>query len=293
MKHSSLLRAVAAGVTLVILAGCNDAAKPSAAPESSAVAGIPVAGSQLPSESASQIPGSGARSASPPVPESVSAALAALPADIRAKVPQFAPAPPPEKVTLPPGDKVPNFSRIPTKERVAFITIDDGWEKNPLAMKLFQAANVPITLFLELDAVNVKPSYFTELQSTGAVIENHTLTHPSMTKLSYEGQKRQICEAADKLGKLYGKRPTLFRPPFGAFNGNTLRAAKACGMKASFTWKETTNKGKIRYQDGKHVQPGDIILMHFRPAFVEDFLAVLRVIKRDNLTPALLEDYVP
>ena len=37
---------------------------------------------------------------------------------------------------------------------------------------------------------------------------------------------------------------------------------------------------------------GDIILMHFRPAFVEDFLAALRVIYEAGLAPALLEDYI-
>jgi peptidoglycan/xylan/chitin deacetylase (PgdA/CDA1 family) len=187
-----------------------------------------------------------------------------------------------------------NFQRIETRKRIAFITIDDGWEKDPMAMKLLQAANVPITLFLEVDAVKVKPSYFTELQSTGAVIEAHTLTHPTMTRLSYEGQKHQICGSADELGKLYGRRPVLFRPPFGAFNDNTLRAVKECGLKASFTWRETTDKGIIRYQDGRrHIAGGDIILMHFRAAFVEDFLAILTQLKKDNLTPALLEDYIP
>ena len=59
-----------------------------------------------------------------------------------------------------------------------------------------------------------------------------------------------------------------------------------------FFWKETVHKGKVRYQEGKKVQKGDIIMMHFRPAFVKDFLAALRAIHRAGLTPALLEDYI-
>ncbi|MFI1996152.1 polysaccharide deacetylase family protein [Actinoplanes sp. NPDC020271] len=281
--RSKLLRVAAAGMLLAVVAGCNGSGSPAptttgaraqATPESSAPAGVPVNGSQT--------------------PESVSAALAALPADIRARIPQFAPAPTPHKVKLPEGDAAVNFQRIETRQRIAFITIDDGWVKNPLAMKMFQAANVPVTLFLEVDAVKPKPSYFTELQSAGAVIEAHTLTHPNMTHLSYEGQKRQICESADQLGKMYGRRPELFRPPFGSFNGNTLRAVKECGLKASFTWKETTDKGIIRYQDGRrHIAGGDIILMHFRDSFVDDFLAILTQLKKDNLTPVLLENYLP
>ena len=92
---------------------------------------------------------------------------------------------------------------------------------------------------------------------------------------------------------VYGRRPVLFRPPFGNEDNITLKAAHDCGIKAAFMWKETVDKGKVRYQEGHKVQPGDIILMHFRPAFVKDFLAALHAIKRAGLTPALLENYVP
>jgi peptidoglycan/xylan/chitin deacetylase (PgdA/CDA1 family) len=85
----------------------------------------------------------------------------------------------------------------------------------------------------------------------------------------------------------------LFRPPFGDRDNTTLTVAHGCGLKAAFMWKETVDKGKVRYQEGHTVQPGDIILMHFRPAFVKDFLAALRAIHAAGLTPALLEDYIP
>ena len=37
----------------------------------------------------------------------------------------------------------------------------------------------------------------------------------------------------DVIEKRYGKRPTLFRPPYGNYNEDTLRAAKSCGIKAA------------------------------------------------------------
>src|SRR5258708_28107344 len=40
-------------------------------------------------------------------------------------------------------------------------------------------------------------SYFRQLQQAGALIEDHTLTHPVMTRLSYAQQKYQICHSAD------------------------------------------------------------------------------------------------
>lgn len=115
--------------------------------------------------------------------------------------------------------------------------------------------------------------------------------HGSRLK-SYDFQRREAYGSADQLGVLYGRRPVLFRPPFGDEDPTTLRVVHDCGMKAAFFWKETVNNGVVRYQSGHKVQRGDIILMHFRPAFVADFLAALQAIHDAGLTPALLTNYV-
>jgi peptidoglycan/xylan/chitin deacetylase (PgdA/CDA1 family) len=210
-----------------------------------------------------------------------------------ADVPKFGPAPSPEPVALPPGDEVPFLSRIPVTQPVAFLTIDDGYLKDPEAIKLFAAAHIPVTLFLTTDAIRDDLPFFDRLRDHGAVIEAHTITHAELRGRSYEFQKREICGSTDRLQQWYGRRPVLFRPPFGTEDHTTLRAAHDCGLKAALMWKETVDKGKVRYQEEHRVQPGDIILMHFRPAFVKDFLAALRAIHRAGLTPALLEDYLP
>ncbi|GIM88647.1 polysaccharide deacetylase family protein [Paractinoplanes toevensis] len=220
-------------------------------------------------------------------------ALSDLPASLRPRVPKFPAPPAPIPVTLPTDGRAGWFNRIPTTQKVAFITIDDGWSKDPLALKLFRAAHVPITLFLEINAIKSDPGYFKPLQESGAVIENHTISHPNLKGRSYAFQKHEICGGADRLAQYYGRRPVLFRPPGGTHDATTLRVAHDCGMRAAFFWKETTDHGKVFFQEGHQVQPGDIILMHFRPRFVDDFLAVLKAIHDAGLTPARLQDYIP
>lgn len=209
------------------------------------------------------------------------------------RIPAFPPRPAPIRPVLPAGAAAPFLSRVPTTQRVAFITIDDGHVQHPEAVKLLREAKVPVSLFLVSDVAAKNPAYFAELQREGAVIESHTVSHPRLRGRSYALQKSQICGSTDALGKAYGRRPTLFRPPYGAYDQTTLRAARDCGMKAVVNWKEATNGGKVFYQTAeKKVQPGDVILMHFRPAFVADFLAVLKAIHDAGLTPALLSDYI-
>jgi peptidoglycan/xylan/chitin deacetylase (PgdA/CDA1 family) len=210
-----------------------------------------------------------------------------------ARIPTFPPAPPGAKIALPQGPGAAWLSHIPTSQKVAFLTIDDGWTKQPEAVQLVQAAHVPVTLFLTINAIRSDPGYFKQLQAGGAVIEAHTLTHTDLKGKSRDFQRREICGSADQLGAAYGRRPVLFRPPFGDKDETTLQVTHECGMRAAFFWKETVDKGVVRFQEGQTVQAGDIILMHFRPAFVDDFLAALQAIHNAGLTPALLEDYIP
>ncbi len=225
---------------------------------------------------------------------SVSPSPSASPGPYAAQIPKFAARPKPVRPVLPGGALAPLLSRVPTTQPVAFITIDDGNVRKPEALRLLKDAGVPTSLFLISSVAAEDPPYFAALQNQGGgIVQSHTINHLSMPKLSYARQKQEICGSSDKLAQLFGKRPTLFRPPYGEYNQTTLRAAHDCGMKAVLRWKEATNGGKVFYQTAeKKVHAGDIILMHFRPAFVADFLAVLKAIHDSGLTPAALEDYV-
>lgn len=209
------------------------------------------------------------------------------------RLPEFGPVPPAEPTDVDAGDSSPVWFKVPTSEKVAFLTIDDGMVQHPMALPLLKASGVRVTLFLTLNYAQKNPAYFRALQAAGAVIENHTITHTDLKGKSYDFQKHEICYTADKFAELFGRRPTLFRPPYGDYDATTLKVARECGQKVVFYWSETVDKGIIRYQSSNHsIQPGHIVLMHFRPAYGDDFTAVLRKMKASGVQPALLEDYV-
>ncbi|WP_329108124.1 polysaccharide deacetylase family protein [Micromonospora sp. NBC_01699] len=236
-----------------------------------------------------------ARNAVPTVPATAQPTTSPTPAGVyAARLPRFPAAPTPEPVTVPTGASAGWYSRIPTTQPVAFITIDDGWIKRPEARQLLAEARVPATLFLTVNAIKDNPDYFRQLQlaAPNLAIEAHTLTHQGLRGKSYATQRREICGSADQLASLYGRRPLLFRPPFGEKDATTLRATHDCGLKAAFFWTESVDKGKVRYQGEHRIHPGDIILMHFRERFVDDFIAALNAIHAAGLTPAVLGDYI-
>lgn len=191
------------------------------------------------------------------------------------------------------GGKAPVIRRIDTAKPYVFITIDDGAVRDPQALKLIQESGVRPTLFLNDKYVKGHEDYFKQLQDVDhLVIGNHTVNHPDLVKMPYAAQRKEICDDSDAFAKAFGQRPTLFRPPFGDFNADTQRAAVDCGLKALVMWTAAVNDGVVQFQVGKKLRPGDIVLMHFRKTFVEDFTAFLNRARQDGLTPVPLPDFL-
>ncbi|MDX3072227.1 polysaccharide deacetylase family protein [Streptomyces sp. MI02-7b] len=214
-----------------------------------------------------------------------------------------APGPPAVKpVRLTAHGPVPVISDVPTKEKIVFITIDDGQEKSPAFVRMLKDLKVPVTMFLTNDAIKSDYGYFTQLQGLGNHIQNHTLHHPEMNRLSPARQRAEICGNQEILAQRYGSAPLLFRPPYGAgAYGDSLNAAvRQCGPGAIVLWRESMQIKQMQYQTAdKRLRPGDIILAHFRgPAELKGvtmthmFANMLRHIREQGFTVARLEDYI-
>ena len=218
---------------------------------------------------------------------------AAAPSSGHGEEPPLPPAPPVQAQPLPPGVDAPVLTRLHTDQPVVFVTIDDGWTRDPRAARLIKDLHLPVTAFLIDAAVREEPTYFRGLQDGGATVEDHTLTHPDLRRLSLAGQERELCGAADSFASRFGTRPTLMRPPYGSYNLATQRAAAACGLKAVVTWDVEVKYGRITFADARsHLAPGDIVLLHFRPELHSDLQVLLAQIRADKLAVGRLEDYL-
>ncbi|ANB08060.1 polysaccharide deacetylase [Streptomyces ambofaciens] len=224
------------------------------------------------------------------------------------KVPLTAPPPPAKKpqIKARKGFEVtgqehlpPVFTTIPTKEKIVFLTIDDGAEKDRAFLRMMSELRIPYTAFLSDYLVKEDYGYFKEMQDRGVTLNNHTLHHPYLPGLSYAEQKREICGMQDVIEKRYGSRPTLFRPPFGNYNRDTLRAAKACGIEYVPIWNEEVFADRWDYREwDREIHPGDIVLTHFRgeddwDGTMRDMVrAFLDKVTAEGYAVARLEDYL-
>ncbi|WP_112469156.1 polysaccharide deacetylase family protein [Streptomyces triticisoli] len=226
------------------------------------------------------------------------------------QVPLVPPPPPATKprITARPGFEVghqedwdlpPVFTTVPTKDKVVFLTIDDGTEKDPAFLRMMNDLKIPYTAFLSNYLIEDDYDYFRKMQALGVTLNNHTLHHPYLPGLSYEEQRHEICGMQDVMRKEFGKRPKVFRPPYGNYNQDTLRAAKSCGIEYAPIWNEEVYVDHWEFrEDDQRMRPGDIVLTHFRGpgewngTMVDTMRRFLDHVTAEGFAVARLEDYL-
>ncbi|MBA9006550.1 MULTISPECIES: polysaccharide deacetylase family protein [Thermomonospora] len=203
-----------------------------------------------------------------------------------------------------PRGAVPTIRRINTKDKVVFLTIDDGYEYDPEFVRIVRERRIPIMTFLTTTYVKGQGQYFWALRRAGSRMENHTVDHPALNTLPLEAQRQQICGASAAIAQQYGRRPVFLRPPFGAMNELTQQAAKDCGIKLIMLWNTefyngTTGPG-VGFNgfargdgQGRGFQPGDIVLMHYRKGLAQQMQMILGWIEQQGFRAAAIENYIP
>lgn len=77
--------------------------------------------------------------------------------------------------------------------------------------------------------VDKYPDSVKALSDAGHEVMNHSNTHPHMTQISKEKMKEEVDACNDKITKVTGKRPNLFRAPYGDYNNDVVQAVRECG----------------------------------------------------------------
>jgi polysaccharide deacetylase family sporulation protein PdaB len=179
---------------------------------------------------------------------------------------------------------------VDTNEKVVAISFDCAWGNEHTAeiLDILDQYDVKTTFFMVKFWAEKFPEDVAEISKRGHEIGNHSSTHPNMAKLSVESMTNELQGASDAIEKITGKKPDLFRPPFGAYSNNLIETCESCGYYViqwdvdSLDWKDITSE-QIVDRVTRNVKPGSIILFHNNAEYVEDYLpAILDKLKADG-----------
>lgn len=166
-------------------------------------------------------------------------------------------------------------------DNVIAVTFDASWgaDNTPKLLDILDEYDAKCTFFLVGLWVDKYPDMVQAIVERGHEIGNHSATHPHMSKLSESKMLEELRMMSDKVEKLTGVRPTLFRPPYGDYNNSVIRTVRSAGYEAvqwsvdSLDWKNISPQDMIR-RAGK-VGKGDIILFHNDSQYLLDALPTL------------------
>lgn len=161
------------------------------------------------------------------------------------------------------------------------LSFDAAWgnEDTQTLIDIFDKYNVKVTFFVVGEWVDKYPESVKALADAGHEVMGHSNDHAHFNTLSADQIVEDINTCNDKIEKITGKRPTLFRPPFGEYDDHVITTVRGMGIEPiqwdvdSLDWKDYGEQNIIdTVLENKSLQNGSIILCHNGAKYTEDAL---------------------
>ncbi|MCD6010487.1 MAG: polysaccharide deacetylase family protein [Flavipsychrobacter sp.] len=157
-----------------------------------------------------------------------------------------------------------------TDEKVVALSFDDGPHNvlTPKILETLRLYNVPASFFVIGRNIEGNEDVLQKTFEEGHIIGNHSFCHDFWFDMYSSKKMLDDMHIADNtIEEAIGKKPVLFRPPYGITNPALKKAIKK-GRYLTIGWSvrslDTTikDKEKLLSRISRRIKPGDIILLH-------------------------------
>ncbi|MDX5474872.1 MAG: polysaccharide deacetylase family protein [Bacillaceae bacterium] len=165
--------------------------------------------------------------------------------------------------------KANHINRKNTSQKLVALTFDDGPDDyyTPRMLDILKEKGVPATFFVVGRQVDAFPSLMKRIVDEGHGIANHTQTHPNLRNQWSNNVRTQISSTQATMARVVGRRPDIFRPPYGSLTKADVAILNELGMK-NIMWSVDTvdwsgaSADEILKTVHRDITPGGIILQH-------------------------------
>lgn len=164
----------------------------------------------------------------------------------------------------------PVLARLPTSERVVWLTIDDGPSGDtPALLDLLDRHGARATFFLVGERAQARPALVAEIVRRGHDIGNHSHTHPQerFWALGPRAMAGEIGRAQQALAALAGRPPVWFRSVVGMTNPFVAAPLRRHGL-TRVAWSARgfdavdADPVRVLQRIQRDLRPGAIVLLH-------------------------------
>lgn len=169
---------------------------------------------------------------------------------------------------------------------VIALTFDDGPDplRTPKVLDVLARHKAQAAFFLIGEKASAHPELVRRILSEGHTIGNHTYTHSGLFPLNSSRKIREELRCtAETLARITGRKPRLFRPPFGVTNpliGCAVRKAGYDSVGWSVRSLDTisrTPRQKVLARILRGIHDGAVILLHDRCEASAELLEALLI----------------
>ena len=167
------------------------------------------------------------------------------------------------------GARVVHARRGPRVPHAVALTFDDGpslW--TPPILDALGAAGARGTFFVLGLSIEGREATLRRAVAEGHELGNHAYSHTDPATLDDDALRTELERTSEALALVVGRRPTLFRPPYAAYDRRVARVARTVGLTPTVLrsvdpadWRETDHD-RIAAGVLAEVRPGSIVCLH-------------------------------
>lgn len=190
---------------------------------------------------------------------------------------------------------------VETDEKQIAISFDAAWgaDDTDTLIEILGEYDVKATFFLVGGWVDKYPNEVEKLAKAGHSIQNHSNSHPYLTRISEEEVIKEIKTCNEKIKNITGQEPVLMRPPYGDYNNDVVKITRQLNMWPvqwsidSLDWQESATVESIVERVVKKAENGGIILCHNDAENTPKALpTILKTLKDDGYEFVLIKDLI-
>jgi peptidoglycan/xylan/chitin deacetylase (PgdA/CDA1 family) len=160
--------------------------------------------------------------------------------------------------------------RLPSAARGVALTFDDGPhpEGTPALLDLLGEANARATFFLVGEQAERWPELARRIAAEGHEVALHGYRHRNLLRIPPGALARDLDRGAEVVGETSGRRPALYRPPYGIFSPAGLAIVRRRGWtpllwsRWGHDWRRFTTPERIASEVTSDLTHGDVLLLH-------------------------------
>ena len=159
---------------------------------------------------------------------------------------------------------------VGTEEKSVAISFDAAWgaDKTEKILSTLETFDVKANFFVVGFWAEKYPEMLKKLADSGRIeIGTHSNTHPHMPKLTRSQMQLELTNSCNIIESVTGKRPELFRPPFGDYNDSLIYVCDEMNLYPIYwdvdilDWKGLKAE-EMATRVLSQVKSGSIVLMH-------------------------------